>query len=83
MKIHEHVFHFVILVTLLALGSGVVLFFGNDRTNQLYAVICMAVTYVLWGIFHHLKTGDLHRRIFLEYLLIAILGSLVLFSAIR
>ena len=40
----------------------------------MFATICFAGIYVLWGIFHHLHAHNFHLRIVLEYLAVAGLG---------
>lgn len=47
------------------------------------AFIITASIYVLWGIIHHRLRGDLHLKIVLEYLGIALLGLAVIFSVIN
>lgn len=43
-------------------------------------VIAVAVAYVLWGVIHHSRSGDLHSKVVLEYLGIAILGVAIVWS---
>jgi hypothetical protein len=38
------------------------------------ATLSFALSYILWGIFHHLRAKNFHVRIVLEYLLVAVLG---------
>lgn len=40
----------------------------------LLATIGFALSYLVWGLAHHLKAINLHARIMLEYLLVALLG---------
>lgn len=47
------------------------------QTTPLYVLLAtgsFAVVYLIWGIVHHLRVGNLNFRIMLEYLLVAILG---------
>lgn len=47
------------------------------QTTPLYILLStaiFAVSYVIWGLIHHLKAHNFHARIVLEYLLVAILG---------
>lgn len=83
MKIREHFIHFVVLVIMLSVASTAILYYQSDRMVEVYLTVAMSVAYVLWGIAHHLKIGDLHRKIVAEYLLMATLGSLILLSVIR
>ncbi len=77
-----HVFHFVVLFAILVLG--VMSFFvvaGNTGLQFLVGVIT-AIAYVLWGLFHHTVAGDLHKKIVIEYILIAAIAVLLLEVAI-
>lgn len=38
------------------------------------ATSIFAITYMIWGIIHHIKAKNLSFRIMLEYFLVAILG---------
>lgn len=44
------------------------------------AVVGLAGIYIFWGVIHHWQRGDLHIKIVLEYLGIAILGVALVFS---
>lgn len=46
-------------------------------------VIVGATAYVTWGIIHHWRRGDLHLKVVLEYIGIAILGVALALSVIR
>ena len=39
-----------------------------------------AKKYIFWGIIHHNIHGDLRLSVFLEYVVIAVLGMVLLFS---
>lgn len=45
-------------------------------------VIAVAVAYVLWSIVHHARSGDLHPKVVLEYVGIAILGVAIVWSVL-
>jgi hypothetical protein len=40
----------------------------------------IAVVYLGWGIIHHTRRGDLHPKIVLEYLALAILGVVITYT---
>ena len=44
--------------------------------------IATAVAYVAWGIVHHLLHKDLHIETVVEYVAIAALGLIILFSLV-
>ena len=45
-------------------------------------VLAVAVAYVLWGVIHHSRSGDLHPKVVLEYVSIAILGIMIVGSVL-
>lgn len=47
------------------------------------AAILLGVSYVVWGILHHSRRGDLHIKVVLEYAGIAILGVAAVISVVR
>lgn len=79
----DSLFHFIVLIIILVLGSAFILYFRADNLMQIYTTITLSVAYVLWGVIHHLKIGDLHLKIVTEYVLIAALGSLILLTVIK
>lgn len=40
----------------------------------LAATIVFAITYIIWGVVHHLKARTFHLKVVLEYFLVALLG---------
>lgn len=75
--------HFVILLAALLLGAAALLMFGADKQTQIVLIWSLPAIYIAWGIAHHWKIGDLHPKIAAEYILIALLGGVILFSAVR
>lgn len=62
---------------LAVLAIGYLAFVFNYQTVPKYVLIstiAFAVTYVIWGVVHHLKSKNFHTRVVLEYLLVAALG---------
>lgn len=49
---------------------------------NLTIVIAVAVAYVAWGVIHHWRSGDLHPKVVLEYVGIAILGVAIVWSVL-
>lgn len=81
-RLHQHLAHFILLLGVLILGAIAVLTLSLDRQMQQYAVMAIGIAYVLWGIFHHHIEGDLHPRVLLEYIIMAMLASSILLSII-
>ena len=76
MKHFDTVAHIFLL---LALGLGAVGIYRSryDATGQFLVILVLSVFYILWGVlYHHLK-GDLKRKLFFEYLILASIASVV------
>ncbi len=81
--IREHSGHYLVLVFILIFGALAFLYYQRFPQAQIVSLFLTASFYVLWGIIHHYLEGDLHLRIILEYVAVALLGFLVLFSLIN
>ena len=83
LDIKEHPGHYLVLAFILLIGAIAFFYFRRFPQAQVTSVFLTASFYVLWGVAHHYLEGDLHLRIILEYFAIALLGFLVLVSAIN
>jgi len=81
--IKEHLGHYLILFFILAMGALIFRYFQRFPQAQIVSAFLTASFFVLWGIIHHYLEGDLHLRIILEYLAVALLGFLILFSLVN
>lgn len=72
--------HYLALFLILAFGGFAFLYFKHFPQAQIVSAFLTASFYVFWGIIHHSFEGDLHLRVILEYLGIALLGFLILFT---
>lgn len=79
-KISRHLPHYFSLIGLLAAGAIGILVFSNWINIQAGIVAAMAVSYVIWGIIHHLIHKDLYLTVVLEYAVVAVLGAVILLS---
>jgi len=77
-----HIVHFSILALILIIGS--LTFFSLAGNPQLRIVtgIAMATAYVVWGIFHHAASGDLHLRVVIEYVLVGAIALVFLLAVL-
>lgn len=82
MKPKPHLTHYAGLWLVLGLGLFCLIWFRYNHALQLTAVILMGLYYPLWGIIHHSHQRDLHPKIVVEYLLIAVLAVLVVGSVL-
>lgn len=65
----------------LILFGGIFLVFQaqGDKTLELEFVILLSVSYVVWGILHHLVHHSVNIKVVLEYIVVALLGIAVIF----
>ena len=80
--IKEHFGHYLALLFILTFGLFAFFYFDRFPQVQIISVFLTATFFILWGIIHHYLEGDLHLRIIAEYAAVAILGFLILFSAV-
>lgn len=81
--IREHFGHYIILLFILVFGILAFLYFQRYPQAQVMSVFLTASFYVLWGIVHHYLEGDLHIRVVMEYVAVALLGFLILWTVIN
>lgn len=78
----HHLLHYSVLVVMMNIAVGAFLFFSFDRIYQMIIVLVAGLAYVLWGIIHHQVNDDLHSKVIIEYVLVALLAELIIFSLI-
>ena len=76
MKQFDTVAHIFLLF---ALGLGAVGIYRSryDATGQFLVILVLAVFYILWGVLYHHLRGDLKRKLFFEYLILASIAGVV------
>lgn len=75
-----HLSHYLSLLVILNIGVGAFFYFRFNPTYQAAVVVLTSISYVFWGIIHHFICEDLHIKVVLEYLLLALLANLVVLS---
>lgn len=80
--ITRHLQHYLPLLGILTAGVLGFVLFSYDKNFQGVVAIATAVSYVAWGLIHHYIHDDLHINIILEYVAIAFLGVMIIFSLI-
>lgn len=78
----KHLPHYLALLGVLFLGALAFYLFSYDQTFQVGVIVATALSYVAWGVIHHAIHRDLHLAVFIEYLAIATLGLVIVFSLI-
>ena len=83
MKKHaKHIPHYLSLIGIFAAGLIGFLLFSYDRTFQIAITIAIAISYVVWGLVHHHLHEDLHLSVIIEYIVVAALGLVIVFSLV-
>ncbi len=68
---------YLILAFIVSAAIISILFFNGSKNFQLITIFGLSFLYVFWGLVHHYREGNLNSRIALEYVLFAILGTLL------
>ncbi|MBI2028308.1 MAG: hypothetical protein HYT07_01740 [Candidatus Levybacteria bacterium] len=74
----KHIFYYLALILILILGFLLAYINSSNRQIQILAVVFTAISYVFWGILHHLFNHDLSMKIMVEYVLIGSLGLAII-----
>ena len=70
------------LFGILIAGFAGLILFSYDKNFQVASAVATAASYVAWGVVHHHLHKDLHLETFVEYVAIAVLGLVIIFSMI-
>lgn len=78
----RHLSHYMALFGILLAGFAGLILFSYDKNFQIAVAAALSASYVAWGVTHHYLHRDLHIETFLEYLAVAILGFVIIFSLV-
>jgi len=78
----EHLSHYLVLFGILLVSFAGLILFSYDKNFQIAVGLALSASYVAWGVTHHYLHHDLHIETFLEYLVIAALGFVIIFGVI-
>ena len=78
----KHLPHYTPLIGILAAGILGFVLFSYDRVFQVAIAVAIAIAYVIWGIIDHMIQKDLYWEVVVEYLVVASLGLVIIFSLI-
>lgn len=73
----HHFPHYVALLGIFVCAIIGFSLFPWDRVFQLSVVIATSASYVAWGIVHHFLHDDLYFEVVVEYVSIALLGTVI------
>ncbi len=79
-KASRHIQHYLPLLGILLAGAFGVYYFSYDRAFQAAITSAVAAGYVVWGVIHHYLHRDLHLSVIIEYIVVATLGLVIVFS---
>lgn len=71
---------YLALIAILSASLFGFIYFGSDRQLQMIMIGLGVFFYVLWGVVHHLVRHDFHLKILVEYVVIALLALVLIFS---
>jgi positive regulator of sigma E activity len=74
--------HYLPLLGIFVAAALAFSIFSYDKVFEVAIAVSVAVAYVAWGVVHHMIHKDLYPEVVIEYLVIASLGLVVLFSLI-
>ena len=79
-RIAKHLPHYLPLLGIFALAVVAFLISSYDRFFLMGVSIAVAASYVAWGVVHHSIHRDLHLSVVVEYIVVAALGLVIVFS---
>ena len=74
---HLQLLHYLVLGIILSVGLAFVSYYSGNPNQQFTIIMLTGALYVLWGLILHAVEGDLHPKIVVEYVLIAMLAVIV------
>lgn len=78
----KHLSHYTALFGILLAGFAGLILFSYDKAFQIAVASALVVAYAAWGTAHHYLDRDLHLETVIEYLVVAIIGFVIIFSLI-
>lgn len=77
---NHHTIQYLILLLIITTGFFSFSNFSGQPQKQIYIGVLTAVSYAVWGIFHHLYDHDLNWKVVVEYISIALTAVVLLWS---
>jgi hypothetical protein len=81
-RIAKHLPHYLSLLGIFIFGFLAFLLFSYDQAFQMAVIIAVAAAYVAWGIIYHYIHKDLYFVVVIEYVAVALLGLIIVFSLV-
>jgi hypothetical protein len=74
---------YLILTVLISVAIVLTLYFNGNKNYQQAIIIGLSLLYIVWGVIHHEKENTLQTRVMLEYVLFALLGSILVIGLLK
>lgn len=78
---HKHL-HMIVLAIILGLSLVTFVVLNGKRDLQFLIGFVSALSYVLWGIIFHVIERDLYPRVIVEYVSVAAVGLVLLYTVL-
>ena len=78
-KFLKHINYYLALITIFVVGFVLSLISFPNVNLEITVILLTIVSYVGWGVLHHHLDHELTQKIFIEYLLIGLLGVSIVF----
>lgn len=72
----------MVLFGILLAGFAGLILFSYDKAFQVAVASALVLSYASWGVVHHYVDRDLRLETVIEYLVVAILGFVIIFTLI-
>jgi hypothetical protein len=73
----KHKFDYTLLLVFSAIFVTFFLSYQHNPRLLVWGTIVFGVIYILWGLFHHLRTQSLTFKVMLEYLLVSCFAIMI------
>lgn len=78
----KHLSHYSVLFGILLAGFSGLILFSYDKAFQVATASALVMSYAAWGITHHYLDKELTFETVLEYIVVAVLGFVIIFTLI-
>lgn len=82
-KFNEHILYYISLIIIFVLGTLLISLVSPNKQLQMAIFSFVALLYVIWGILHHFINHEITSKIVVEYILIGILGTAIMFFLLK
>jgi hypothetical protein len=79
----KSIIDYLVLTMIVSVAVILTLYFNGSKNIQEIIIITLSALYIVWGVIHHLRENTLQARVVLEYVLFALLGSVLVIGLLR